>query len=64
VYEHSGPPELWLVDDAPLNGARLPALHSGLEGVRHVALELAEGDVLTSPQLPRFELAIAELFAR
>jgi len=28
-----------------------------------VTLELAPGDTLTSPQLPSFELALAELFA-
>ncbi len=63
VYEAGGLPELWLVDDAAetvLVYRRSFSESSSFD----VALELARGETLTSPQLPGFELSIEELFAR
>lgn len=63
VYEEQSLPELWLVDteaDVVLVFRR----SSPEVAVFDVELELAEGDELTSPLLPGFTLAVAELFAR
>ncbi len=61
-YERAGTPELWLVDDAAecvlvyrRSRANAPTFD--------VALELAAGQALTSPQLPGFTLRVEELFA-
>ena len=63
VYETAGLPELWLVDDAARtvlvfrrSDPRSPTFD--------VALELGAGEVLSSPRLPGFELAVTELFRR
>jgi Uma2 family endonuclease len=60
-YEQHGLPELWLVDtaaDAVIVFRRSVASAPTFD----VSLELARGDVLTSPLLPGFELALDELF--
>jgi Uma2 family endonuclease len=63
VYERSGLPELWLIDDR--SDTVLVYRRSGPNVEEFdVALELGEGDVLTSSQIPGFELAISELFER
>lgn len=63
VYERSGIPELWLVDDAA--DSVLVYRRSTTEAAAFdVALELGPGEALTSPQLPGFELSLDELFAR
>lgn len=62
AYERHGLRELWLIDtaaDAVLAFRRsVPAVASF-----DVALELGEGEVLDSPLLPGFALALDELFA-
>ena len=61
AYERGGLPELWLVDDR----ARCVLVYgrSRSDAPRFdVSLELREGDVLTSPQLPGFALPLGELF--
>jgi Uma2 family endonuclease len=61
AYERNGLPELWLVNDR----SRQVLVHrrSRPDCPRFdVALELGEGDTLTSPQLPGFELTLDELF--
>ncbi len=61
VYEGQGVPELWLVDDV----ARVILVfrRSSPEVIYYdTALELDVTDKLTSPLLPGFELALAELF--
>ena len=61
-YERAGLPELWLVDH--LGGAIIVARRSAPAMARFdVELELLPGDVLTSPQLPGFALAVDALFA-
>ena len=63
VYERAGLPELWLVDDRA--ESVLVYRRSAPDAKTFdVALELRAGDVLTSPQLPGFELPLAALFAR
>jgi len=62
AYERGGLPELWLVDDRSetlLAFARSAPDRDAFD----VAIELTPGDVLTSPQLPGFALAIDDLFA-
>lgn len=62
VYEQQGLPELWLVDTV----AERVLVHrrSGTDVAEFdLALELASGDVLTSPLLPGFALGVAELFS-
>jgi Uma2 family endonuclease len=61
VYAAEGVPELWLVDG--FTGVVLVFRRSA-PGVDYydTALELDAGDTLTSPLLPGFELALAELF--
>lgn len=61
-YEREGLPELWLVDtaaDEVLVFRRSAPAQPSFD----VALELARDDVLTSPLLPGFSLALADLFA-
>lgn len=63
VYEASGLPELWLVDD--IAEVVLVFRRSRPEVQRFdVALELARGDVLTSPPMPGFSLPLERLFKR
>jgi len=62
AYEAARLPELWLVDDAA--PSVLVFRRSSSESPEFdVALELANGDTLESPQLPGFALAVSELFA-
>ena len=61
VYESQGVPELWLVDG--FTGVILVFRRSApAVDYYDTALELAATDTLTSPLLPGFELALAELF--
>lgn len=63
VYERSGLPELWLVDDA--SDTVLVYRRSAADVANFdVALEVGVEEELTSPQLPGFALALGELFAR
>jgi Uma2 family endonuclease len=60
-YERAGAAELWLVDDRA--ECVLVYRRSSAESTTFdVAVELAAGDELTSPQLPAFALALDELF--
>ncbi|HEX8646527.1 MAG TPA: Uma2 family endonuclease [Thermoleophilaceae bacterium] len=61
AYERGGLPELWLVDDRE---PRVLVYRRSRpeEPAFDVSLELREGDTLTSPQLPGFELALGELY--
>ncbi len=61
AYQRGGLPELWLVDD---RSETVLAFRRSApdEDAFDVALELTPGDVLTSPQLPGFALAIDDLF--
>ncbi len=62
AYERGGLPELWLVDDR--SETLLAFRRSSPDRVAFdVALELTPGDVLASPQLPGFALAVDDLFA-
>lgn len=63
VYEAGGLPELWLVDDAS-DSVLVYRRSSPKSRTFDTALELARDEALTSPQLPGFELALEELFAR
>jgi Uma2 family endonuclease len=61
IYEAAALPELWLVDSEA--ATVLVFRRSAPESPRFdVALELRRGDTLTSPQLPRFELTLDQLF--
>jgi Uma2 family endonuclease len=61
AYERAGLRELWLVDTAA--SEVLIFRRSGPDTATFdVALELERSDALTSPQLPSFELALADLF--
>jgi Uma2 family endonuclease len=63
VYEAGGLPELWLVDDA--SDSVLVYRRSSPESrTFDTTLELGRDEVLTSPQLPGFELALGSVFAR
>lgn len=63
VYEAGGLAELWLVDDAA--GTVLVYRRSAPRSrTFDIALELASGEELISPQLPGFALPLAELFQR
>lgn len=62
VYERSGLGELWLVDDAARTV--LVYLRSGDTAEFDVALEIGADEVLTSPAMPGFALATAQLFAK
>ncbi len=61
-YEREGLRELWLVDTA---ADEVLVFRRSAPEARFfdVALQLARGDVLTSPLLPGFSLPLAELFA-
>lgn len=61
AYERGGLPELWLVDHV----ARCVLVFRRSETAAprfDVAVELAAGDVLSSPQLPGFALPVDQLF--
>ena len=61
IYEEQGLPELWLVDDV----ARVVLVfRRSAPGVEYfdTALELDATDMLSSPLLPGFELALSDLF--
>ena len=62
VYERGGLPELWLVDDRA-QSVLVCRRSAPAEPTFDVALELACGEALTSPQLPGFALSLDELFA-
>ena len=61
VYEEGGLPELWLVDHV---ASTVLVYRRSAPGSRTFdeTLEPADGDTLTSPQLPGFELPLSELF--
>jgi Uma2 family endonuclease len=61
LYERTGVPEYWLVD--PEVETVKVFRRDGDRFARPLLLSLHEGDVLTTPLLPGFELALAELFA-
>jgi Uma2 family endonuclease len=63
VYEHSGLRELWLVDTASNSVLVFRRSAPDADGF-DVALELAQGDTLTSPHLPEFTLDVTTLFDR
>jgi Uma2 family endonuclease len=62
-YQHHGLAELWLVDTESATvlvyRRSVPAA-----GAFDIALELGAGETLTSPLLPGFTLAVAEIFDR
>jgi Uma2 family endonuclease len=62
AYERAGLAELWLVDTIARTILVFRRRTAGT-ATFDVALELAIGDELTSPQLPGFALAIGSLFA-
>lgn len=63
VYEDGGLPELWLVDDT--SDSVLVYRRSRADAPTFdVALELTQGEALTSPLLPDFGLPLDELFRR
>lgn len=62
VYERTGLPELWLVDDRAETVLAYRRSEPGLDAF-DVALELDAGEPLTSPQLPGFALPLERLFA-
>jgi len=60
-YEEHGVAELWLVDTAA--GVILAFRRSSPEAAHFdVSIELAAGETLTSPLLPGFAVAVAEIF--
>ena len=63
VYEAAGLQELWLVDHA---ADVVLVYRRSVPGAPNfdVALELGTGEILTSPQLPGFALALDKLFRR
>lgn len=61
VYEDSGLPELWLVDDVA-QSVLVYRRSSPKAAKFDVALELTAEESLSSPQLPGFSLPIASLF--
>jgi Uma2 family endonuclease len=63
VYERSGLPELWLVDDKA-ETVLVYRRSSPDTASFDVALEPGRGEALTSPLLPGFSLALDELFER
>jgi Uma2 family endonuclease len=63
VYERAGLPELWLVDTEA--ETVLVYRRSSTDATSFdVALELGAGEALTSPLLPGFSVAVAEIFDR
>jgi Uma2 family endonuclease len=63
VYEAGGLPELWLVDDAA-RSVLVYRRSSARSETFDIALELARGNTLSSPQLTGFGLTLNELFER
>ena len=61
-YERHGLPELWLVDTDARSVIVYRRTRAG-SAVFDVALEVGEGEELTSPLLPGFALAVDQLFA-
>ena len=62
TYERGGLPELWLVDTA--SECVLVSRRSSPESATFdVELTVARGEMLTSPLLPGFELALDDLFS-
>jgi Uma2 family endonuclease len=62
VYEQYGLPELWLVDTASEGVRVLRRSNAGMTAF-DIELTLARGEMLTSPLLPGFELALDDLFS-
>jgi Uma2 family endonuclease len=62
TYERAGLPELWLVDSAA-NTVLVYRRRSIESPSFDIALELGEGEQLTTPLLPEFSLDITALFA-
>jgi len=62
TYERQGLPELWLVDTVARTVLVFRRSRADAP-IFDVALEIDEGGMLTSPQLPSFVLAVSELFA-
>jgi Uma2 family endonuclease len=60
-YEHYGLPELWLVDTVALEVRALRRSRPDAPGF-DVEHKVGYDEVLTSPQLPGFELSLAEVF--
>jgi Uma2 family endonuclease len=63
VYERSGLPELWLVDDAA-ETVLVYRRSAPEQKTFDLALEVGKGERLTSLRLPGFALALDELFER
>jgi Uma2 family endonuclease len=63
VYERSGLPELWLVDDSAQT-VLVYRRSAPEEPVFDISLELSRDDALSSPLLPGFSLALDKFFAR
>ncbi len=62
-YESAGLPELWLVDTS--RNTVLVYRRSNPDAVQFdIALQFEQGDTLTSPLLPHFELDVTALFAQ
>ena len=61
IYEERGLPELWLVDTRA-QAVRVFRRSSAEATAFDVVLELERDQLLTSPQLPGFSLALRELF--
>ncbi len=63
TYERAGLVELWLVDT---EAATVLVYRRSFPGAPSfdVALELGAGDQVTSPLLPGFSVAVAEMFDR
>ena len=62
VYERSGLPELWLVDDRAETVLVYRRSRTGLDAFG-LACELGRGETLASPLMPGFALALERLFA-
>jgi Uma2 family endonuclease len=63
AYERAGQRELWLVDTASRTVIVCRRSAKGAPSF-DIELELAEGDELTSPQLPGFSLPVERVFSR
>lgn len=61
-YERYGVAELWLVD-TDRSVVLVSRRSSPMAALFDVSLELTAGETLSSPLLPGFELAIAEILA-
>jgi len=63
AYERAGLPELWLVDTA---SRTVIVCRRSAKDARSFdsEVELAEGEELTSPQLPGFSLSVERIFSR